>query len=244
GDPARATPLFEHALKQRIAALGSDHPKTLVAQANLGRNYHRVGRPAEGARLLEEVLRRARDRPDAMAQLGRLTTVLAAAYDASGQFPRSEPLYREVLAKARKSFGPDDPRTAGWMAQLGWNLLKQEKWPEAELILRGSLAVREKTQPNAWNTLNTRSMLGGALLGQGKLAEAEPLIVQGYEAMKAREATIPSEGQPLLTEAAERLVLLYQQTGRPDQAAALLGVTNHPRPTNKKEATTKQLSKP
>jgi tetratricopeptide (TPR) repeat protein len=243
GRPDRATPLFEHALKQRIATLGPDHPETLVAQANLGRNYHRVGHPAEGARLLEEVLRRARDRPDAMARLGRLATVLAAAYDASGQFTRSEPLYREELAKARKSFGLEDPRTAGWMAQLGWNLLKQEKWPEAELILRDSLAVRERTQPNAWNTFNTRSLLGGALLGEGKLAEAEPLIVQGYEGMKAREATIPSEGQPLLTEAAERLVLLYEQTGRPDQAAALLGVTNRPG-SNGKEKAPLRRSKP
>ncbi len=35
------------------------------------------------------------------------------------------------------------------------------------------------------------SLLGGALLGQGRYAEAEPLVIGGYEGMKAREAKIP-----------------------------------------------------
>ena len=109
------------------------------------------------------------------------------------------------------------------MAQLGTNLIQQDKWIAAEPILRECLAVREKTQPGAWNTFNTRSQLGGALLGQGKYAMAETLIVQGYEGMKAREAEIPAPGKARLTEAAERLVRLYEQWGRPVQAAEVEG---------------------
>ena len=48
-------------------------------------------------------------------------------------------------------------------------------------------------------------MLGGALLGQKKYAEAEPLLLAGYEGMKQREAKIPPEGKVRLTEALERL---------------------------------------
>jgi len=33
-------------------------------------------------------------------------------------------------------------------------------------VLRECVAIREKTQPDAWTTFNTQSMLGGALLGQ------------------------------------------------------------------------------
>jgi hypothetical protein len=106
------------------------------------------------------------------------------------------------------------------VAGLGSNLLKQEKWREAEPLLRECLAVREKAQPAAWTTFNTRSQLGGALLGQGRYAEAEPLVVSGYEGMKARAATIPPVARPRLTEAALRLVRLYEAWGKPEQAAA------------------------
>jgi hypothetical protein len=62
-------------------------------------------------------------------------------------------------------------------------------------------------------------MLGNALLGQKKYAEAEPLLIAGYEGMKQREATIPPEGKPRVTEALERVVQLYEATNKPDEAA-------------------------
>ena len=84
------------------------------------------------------------------------------------------------------------------LAALGSNLIQQKKWAEAEPILRECLAIREKAQPDDWNTFNTRSQLGGSLLGQNKFAEAEPLILAGYEGLKAREAKIPAPGKPRL----------------------------------------------
>ena len=61
-------------------------------------------------------------------------------------------------------------------------------------------------------------MLGGALVGQQKYTDAEPLLVQGYEGMKQREAKIPPQGNVRLTQAVERLVQLYEATGRKDKA--------------------------
>ena len=63
------------------------------------------------------------------------------------------------------------------------------------------------------------SMLGGALLGQKQYAEAEPLLLKGYEGMKAREKTIPSQASPRIPEALDRLVELYAATGKRDEAA-------------------------
>ena len=62
-------------------------------------------------------------------------------------------------------------------------------------------------------------MLGGALLGQKKYAEAEPLLLAGYEGMKQREKTIPALGNIRLPEALERLVDLYTdwQAAEPDK---------------------------
>jgi eukaryotic-like serine/threonine-protein kinase len=99
-------------------------------------------------------------------------------------------------------------------------------------LLRECLAIREQAAPDDWLTFNTKSMLGGALLGEAqqlqasdaaaataKLAEAEPLLVQGYEGMQQREASIPPEGKARLPEAVQRLVDLYTALSKPDEAA-------------------------
>ena len=58
------------------------------------------------------------------------------------------------------------------------------------------------------------------MLGQKKYAEAEPLLLQGYEGMKQREAKIPAQfRQVSLTEALERLVKLYEDWDKPGEAA-------------------------
>ncbi len=58
--------------------------------------------------------------------------------------------------------------------------------PAAERVVRDCLAICEKSQPDDWMTFNTRSLLGGSLLGQKKYVEAEPLILSDYEGTKAR----------------------------------------------------------
>jgi eukaryotic-like serine/threonine-protein kinase len=88
----------------------------------------------------------------------------------------------------------------------------------AEPILRECLAIREQELPDDWRRSNALSLLGGALLGQKQYAEAEPLLRQGYEGMKQREAKIPEPAKVRLAEAAERLVRLYEATNRPDKA--------------------------
>jgi len=214
----RSVPLFEQTLKLSTAKLGPDHAATLLTQVNLGINYRDAGRPAEGARLIEQALERAKGRPDALAALAFVPPQGAAAYEAAGQFAKSEPLYRIGLERVRKQFGPNDLRTAGAMASLGLNLLKQQKWTDAEPMLRECMAIREKGQPGVWSTFNARSMLGGSLLGQKKYAEAEPLVLSGYEGLNAREAKIPASGKSWLTEAGERVVKLYEEWGHPAEA--------------------------
>jgi hypothetical protein len=95
----------------------------------------------------------------------------------------------------------------------------QSRWSEAEPLLGECLAIRDKAMRDDWPRFNTMSQLGGALLGQAKYAEAEPLVVQGYEGLKVRAAKIPAVGKPRLREAAERVIRLYEAWGKPDKAA-------------------------
>jgi tetratricopeptide (TPR) repeat protein len=215
----RSIPLFETTLRLREAKLGPDHRDTLTTQVNLGINYRDAGRPEEGARLMERALSQAQGQPSALKALTWVMPELAAAYSAAGKHAKAKALLLSQLDRARSQFGPADPRTARAMVSLGSHLIQQHKWPEAERILRDCLAIRDKVQPDDWGTFYTRSQLGASLLGQKEYADAERLILDGYEGMKAREAKIPAQGKKYLTEAAERVVQLYQAWGKKDQEA-------------------------
>ena len=105
------------------------------------------------------------------------------------------------------------------LAELEKTLLLLLKDTEAEAQLRKGLKLLEAVKPTAWKTFATQSLLGGSLLGQKKYADAQPLLLAGYEGMKARAQTLPANEKPRLTEALQRLVQLYDEWGKPDEAA-------------------------
>ena len=216
----RSIALLEETVRICETEIGADHPYTLRTMANLGASYRDANRLPEGIHTFEEVLERGRKRfGKVTSDIARVPSLLVDAYIQGGQFAKAEPIARESMEQTRIRSGPADPRTAAAMATLGLILIKQEKWAEAEPLLRECLAIREQTQPEAWSTLNTKAQLGGSLLGQKKYTEAEPLLLAGYEGMKQREKTIPSDGHVRLIEALERLVQLYEVTGKPSDAA-------------------------
>ena len=98
-------------------------------------------------------------------------------------------------------------------------MLKQRRWADAEPVLRECLAIREAVLPEDWSTSAGRSSLGASLLGQGKYAEAEPLLIRGYEGLKARVSGIPPRSRSRLAEAGGRIVALYEAWGKPEKAA-------------------------
>jgi hypothetical protein len=219
GRTAEAIRLEEQNLKQREAKLGPEHPDTLTSRGSLAMAYLSVGRIAEAIRLFEQTLQQME------AKLGpehphtiQSRSNLAFAYDQAGEFAKAEPLCSAALDQMRKRYGTEDARTAGQMATLAANLLHQHKYADAKPLLRDCLKVREAKQPDVWTTFNTQSLLGEAILGQKKYAEAEPLLLQGYQGMRERESKIPANGKIRLTEALERLVRLYEATGKKDQA--------------------------
>ena len=137
-----------------------------------------------------------------------------------GRPNRRPALAKELLADAAHGSCPRKaPSLPGSWHRSALLLLQAKAFTEAEPLLRECLAIREKTQPDEWTTFTTKSMLGGALLGQKKYAEAEPLLLAGYEGMKQREAKIPPPGKVRLTEALERLVQLYEALEKKDEAA-------------------------
>jgi tetratricopeptide (TPR) repeat protein len=222
----------EEALRLARARIGPDNPHTLHTVGVLARAYRRAGRLDRSIALLEEAYRlgTARLGPDHPDTVG-YRQALADAYVAAGRSWAAEAMLRDVLPRRRKAEKPDSPLLAMDLAALGSSLLAQSRWADAEAVLRECSTIREKNQPAAWSTFNVRSLLGASLLGQGRYVEAEPLIVSGYEGIKAREHVIPAMAVQFLAKAAERAVRLYEEWDKPDQAAAWkakLGISDLP----------------
>jgi eukaryotic-like serine/threonine-protein kinase len=213
-----ALPLFEVTLNLRKAKLGPDHPDTLHSMHELAWTHKAVGNLDLALPLFEEVLKLQKDKlgpdhPDTLTSMGNL----GGAYCKANQGGKATTILKEFIAAHRKQSQPNSPAFAGLIAQVSMDLLNCKQYTVAEEMLRECLAVREKTQADAWTTFNTKSLLGGALLGQKKYTDAEPLLLAGYKGMKQREKTIPPPAKIRLPEAINRLIELYTATNKPDE---------------------------
>jgi hypothetical protein len=96
--------------------------------------------------------------------------------------------------------------------------LNEKRWAEAEAMARECLELRKKTEPDAWPYFLTMSQLGLALAGRKKYAEAEPLEVEAYRGLKAREASMPVPVRKNLVENIASIIRLYEAWGKPEKA--------------------------
>jgi eukaryotic-like serine/threonine-protein kinase len=214
-----AVPLSEETLVLAKVKLGADHPDTLTSMNNLASGYLDAGKLDLALPLFQEAAAGIETRRFQHQHAGRIVGNLIACHEHLKQFDRAEPWRRKWLAVVKERFGADSVAYAGELASLGLNLLKQSKWADAEAVLRDSLAIRERKLPDDWRTFNTRSLLGEALLGQKRYAEAEPLLLAGYEGLKGRAAKAPMHGKAYLVAALERLVQLCDALEKKDEAA-------------------------
>jgi serine/threonine protein kinase len=212
-----ALPLLEETLALQRAKLGPEHPHTLNSMNNLASAYYAAGRLGQALPLFDEAATGVAKRRFQHEYAGPMIANTIDAYEAAAQLDRAEFWRRKWLAHVKDTAGPQSLPYAGELAALGLNLLRQEKWREAEAVLRECLAIRQKQQAEAWTTFDTQFLLGEALLGQEKHTEAEPLLVAGYEGLKARQEEIPPPVRvQRLAEALDRLIALSTALNRPE----------------------------
>jgi tetratricopeptide (TPR) repeat protein len=143
---------------------------------------------------------------------------LGNAYTQQGKHAAAEPLIRERVELVKKNFGVETAQYVAALTDLTQNQLAQRNWVAAEQLAHECLVICEKILPDRWMTFEAKSLLGAALLGQKKYADAEPLLLKGYEGMKDREARIPKQVKPRIPDALDRLIDLYNATNKPDEA--------------------------
>ena len=210
GKYAEAELRYREALSQRRLVLGEEHPDTLVSLNNLAFLFRAQGKYAEAEPYYLEVVEKCRrtlgeEHPDSIVNIDALAGLLRSL----GKLGEAESRYREVLEIRRRTLGNEHPDTQDSMIDLAELLEQQRNFADAEALWMQLLAIRVDTlSPADWRIANMKSRLGGALLGQGRFAEAEPLLLSGHEGLLASSQT-PREPQDRLSEAAERLVDLY-----------------------------------
>jgi tetratricopeptide (TPR) repeat protein len=221
GQLDQALALGEETL-QRMKGSAHEHPMMTFVMENLADTYRYSGKNRQAVELGQEAVKRTeakngKDHPETLAALCKLIEFLAVTKNYTDAESSSRILLERV--KQRTEALPETCVEA--LGSAGRILVSRKQWASAEPILRECLAIREKTQSNGWDTFNSRSMLGGALLGQGKVTEAQALVVGAYEQMEKMQETIAgaNDKRDDWLDAMDRFETLYESCGDKPEAA-------------------------
>jgi eukaryotic-like serine/threonine-protein kinase len=154
------------------------------------------------------------EHPDTLTSM----TNLAILYRSEGKYEEGEALFVKALEVQRRVLGDDNSDALDTMNALALLYMKQLKYARAEALLHQAVNGYQGTGLNTWGRYNCESMLGASLAGQKKYAEAEGLLLSGYEGMVQREATIPAPSRFKVEQAGKWIVQLYQGWGKPEKA--------------------------
>jgi eukaryotic-like serine/threonine-protein kinase len=116
--------------------------------------------------------------------------------------------------------GAEHPDTIASEADLALAYVSERKFAEAERVAREAFETNKKVQPDDWQRYRAESLLGASLAGQKQYADAEPLLLEGYQGMLTRKNRISVPDQYHLDRAHEWLIQLYVDWGKPDKASA------------------------
>jgi hypothetical protein len=201
-------------------AYGARHPNTLYAVSHLGQNYVEEGKAAQGTSLLEQNLTdsRATFGPGA-SDTYYAESALAWAYDAQGELARAAQMWQHALEGYRRLGSDEEAAAADTSELLGQNLTRQRKFAQAEPLIQQALAFREKGDRDNWAFFRAQAFWGASLAGLRRYAEADPLLVSGYEGLRQRAPRTPAKQHKWIRSTGEQLVQLYTQWPKPEQAA-------------------------
>jgi tetratricopeptide (TPR) repeat protein len=219
GRLVEALPLADELLKAVRAQPTADSSETWYAIDTVARIDEATGRLDQAVPLFEEDVagRKAAHGPNDPNTLSEMQ-VLGQAYQEAGRLADSQRLLEETLNLYQANNISEEPGAASALATLGLTLIREGKFAEAESRLHESLAISGKLS-DVLLPFYTQSLLGEALAGEKKYADAEPLLLQGYRGMKLNENLISGNRAKTLMDAAQRLVALYTDWDKPNSAA-------------------------
>jgi eukaryotic-like serine/threonine-protein kinase len=220
GKFAEAEPIFRTLSEVQRRVLGEEHPDALTVTNNLAVVCRQIGKQAEAEALLTRVMEVQHrvlgdDHPNQLATMSSLAQV----YQLQGKLAEAKALLTRTLAGQRRVNGPEHLGTLNTMRVLGGIYRDEGHYGQAEALLREALKGYLKVRPDFWARFDVESTLGASLAGQKRYADAEPLLLSGYEGMSRLEASIPPINKPSVQRAGEWIAALYQSSGKTAKAA-------------------------
>lgn len=217
-DYAAAEPLFREAVAMEREVVGDAHLSVANFMSYQALLYTRTGDYAEAESLFHDIL--ARYRADKDRENVRIATRIASVlyglgrlHHAKGDYAAADSLLREAQAIYRAKRGDADPAVTLLQAQV---LIEQGKPEQAEPLLREVLRFRQEQQEEGhWETAEAKVALGTCLTALQRYDEAEALLVEGRDVLKA----VFAANHPLRQQAEEALIHLYQAWDKPAPAA-------------------------
>jgi eukaryotic-like serine/threonine-protein kinase len=220
GKYGQAEALQRHTLEIRRRVLGPDHPDTLVSMNNLADDYTDERKYTQAEALFSQTLEIGRrvlgaEHPYTLTFLSGL----ASMYQGQGKYALAEVYAAQALAGRRHALKAEHPDTMVSAADLALAYQSQGKFAASEPLAREAMEVSRKNRPDDWQGFRAESLVGASLAGQKKYGEAEPLLIEGYQGMVARESRMTAGNRYHLDRAREWIVELYQAWDKPEKAA-------------------------
>jgi serine/threonine-protein kinase len=214
----RAESLFREALSIRRALYGN---RTSLVAPNLTDLASLIAKKPGGDRAADSVFREAEDvlraaYPGGHPGLASALHLHGRHLQSTNRWADAEAPLREALEIRRRLLGPNSIDVANSDIDVGFNLAMMGNYLEAEEFDRDAIRIlRSNFDDHNAMVVMARDHLAEALRGQGHFAEAETLLLAGYERFK----TPNSVTKNWLGHALNALVRLYDAEGRPDEAA-------------------------
>jgi non-specific serine/threonine protein kinase/serine/threonine-protein kinase len=156
------------------------------------------------------------EHPDTLISMSNLGIL----YQKQGKSADAEAIYTKILEVRRRVLGPENRATTNVMVLLAKVWMGRLMYAEAVSLLSEALNGKKRSAPDAWERYDCQSALGAALAAQGKLAEAEPLLLDAYQWLIRRRAEIPWESRSEPEQVRQGIERLYRDWEKPEQASA------------------------
>ena len=136
-----------------------------------------------------------------------------------GKYQEAIPIAERAVEVAKHTLGPDHPKTADALNDLGFIFQKIGNYAKAEPLYQETLRIRQKVLgPEHSDTANSLNNLASLYWAMGEYVKAEPLL---KEALGIRQKVFGS-GHPDTAQSLNNLAELYQAMGEYAKAEPLL----------------------
>ena len=207
--------LGRESLEMSRRSLPSGHAGVAAATERLGRILEEKGAYPQAIALLQEAVRLRSAGEHSVTDLAGATYELANAYFYAGRYKEAEALNQRLLVMNRDIYGPNHPRVAEVLVNLGAIQQDSGHYAEAEKYQRQALEITRKFYGEThYRTAAGFTLVARSLVYQKKYDDAVPLL---RLALSIQERVF-GPVHPKVASAVNELGTVALQKGDPDAA--------------------------